>query len=111
MESHQFIKGEGRDWDSFGSGISRQIMGYNENLMTVRVKFEKNGIAAMHSHPHSQTTTVVSGVYEFIVDGEKTIIKEGDGVLIKPNQEHQCLCLEPGIVIDNFSPFREDFLK
>lgn len=111
MESKKFISGENRMWEPFGPGISRQIMGYSADLMTVRVKFEKGGIAAMHAHPHTQTSTIVSGVYEFEVDGEKMLVKEGDGVLILPDQPHQCLCLEPGIVIDNFSPAREDFLK
>jgi len=28
-----------------------------------------------------------------------------------PNLPHGCICLEAGILIDTFSPIREDFLK
>ena len=42
--------------------------------------------------------------------GEKVIVEPGDGLYIEPNMLHGALCLEPGILIDVFSPMREDFL-
>ena len=46
-------------WESAGEGIVRQIMGYNDNLMMVKVKFETGAIGTPHTHPHTQTTYVV----------------------------------------------------
>ncbi|MCC8143687.1 MAG: cupin domain-containing protein [Tannerellaceae bacterium] len=97
-------------WEPMAKGVVRQILGYNENLMTVKVKFETGCVAASHSHPHSQTTTVVSGRFEFTVGDETQVIGTGDGVYIRPDVVHACKCLEAGIVIDSFSPMREDFL-
>lgn len=110
MESKKFIIGEDQTWVPFGQGLERHIMGYNNDLMVVKVKFEKGSLAPMHSHPHTQSSYIASGKYEFTVDGEMQVVGPGDGVLIKPHQQHACLCLEPGIVIDTFSPMREDFL-
>ena len=97
-------------WESAGEGIVRQIMGYNDNLMMVKVKFETGAIGTPHTHPHTQTTYVASGVFEFTTDGETKIVRPGDGVSMKPGILHGCICLEAGVLIDTFSPMREDFL-
>ncbi len=110
MESKKFIGADDQPWEPFGLGLERKILGYNDDLMVVRVKFVKDGLAAMHAHPHTQSSYIASGKFEFTVDGEMRVVQEGDGILIKPNQQHQCKCLEPGIVIDTFSPMREDFI-
>ena len=109
MASEHFIKNS-KPWEDLGSGISRQIMGWNNQIMMVKVKFEKGAIGAPHQHYHSQTTYVASGRFEFTVDGEKKTITVGDGVYIAPNLIHGAVCIEPGILIDVFSPVREDFL-
>lgn len=111
MESQKFIEAADLQWEQFGPGLYRMILGYTDDLMVVRVKFDKDGIAAMHSHPHTQSSYIVSGKYEFTVDGETKLVQAGDGILIKPNQMHACVCIEPGLVIDTFSPMREDFIK
>ena len=36
-------------WESAGEGIVRQIMGYNDNLMMVKVKFETGAIGTPHT--------------------------------------------------------------
>lgn len=110
MESKKFIPADSQEWEVLGSGLERKVLGYNEDLMVVRVKFVKDGVAAMHAHPHTQSSYIASGKFEFTVNGETRLVAEGDGILIKPNQPHACLCLEPGIVIDTFSPMREDFV-
>ena len=97
-------------WESAGEGIVRQIMGYNDNLMMVKVKFETGAIGTPHTHPHTQTTYVASGVFEFTTDGETKIVRPCDGVYMKPGILHGCICLEAGVLIDTFSPMREDFL-
>jgi len=98
-------------WETPGAGVKRQIMAYNENLMMVKVKFEKGAIGSVHAHPHTQATYVVSGAFEFTNNGESKIVKSGDGVYIKPDAPHGCFCLEAGTLIDTFSPIREDFIN
>ncbi len=98
------------EWQVTGPGIQRQIMGYDEQMMLVKVKFQKGAVGEMHSHPHSQTTYVASGIFEFNIDGEINVVKEGDGLYIAPNLPHGTQCLEAGLLIDVFSPMRKDFL-
>ena len=50
-------------WENPGPGIRRQIMGYDEQLMMVKVQFEKGAVGTMHEHHHSQATYVVSGKF------------------------------------------------
>lgn len=30
---------------------------------------------------------------------------------MEPDVRHSCICIEPGVIVDCFSPSREDFLK
>ena len=94
-----------------GGGLSRKFLGYDNQIMMVKVKFEKGAIGAPHKHFHTQATYCVSGKFEFEIDGEKKVIVAGDGVYIEPNLLHSAVCLEEGILIDTFSPVREDFLS
>lgn len=108
--SATFISGESA-WEPAGTGVTRQIMGYDGQVMLVKVKFEKGAVGTPHTHYHAQTTYVASGKFEFTVGAEKKIVKAGDGIYIEPDILHGCVCLEPGVLIDCFAPMRADFLK
>ena len=67
-----------REFEELGGGVKRKILAYGDSLMQVEVHFEEGSIGAMHSHPHSQLTYVLSGEFEFTINGEKKIVKQGD---------------------------------
>ena len=92
-----------------GEGMTRQFVGYDNDIMMVKVMFEKGAVGAAHSHPHTQTTYAVSGKFEVMIGSEKKILVAGDGFYAEPNVVHSCTCIEEGILIDVFSPIREDF--
>jgi quercetin dioxygenase-like cupin family protein len=98
------------DWQEADLGIQRKIYGYDDKVMMVKVKFDAGATGTMHSHPHSQVTYVESGVFDMTIGEETKRIKTVDGYYVKPNVLHGVLCIEPGILIDVFSPLREDFL-
>ena len=106
-----FIKNSDLQWQSVGEGVKRKIMAYDEKLMFVKVAFETGGIGALHQHYHSQITHIESGIFEVEIDGEKKILRGGDAFLIPPNVLHGCVCLKSGVLIDMFSPMREDFIS
>lgn len=97
--------------ETVGEGVKRQIMGYDENLMLVKVEFETGGIGSIHKHSHVQTTYVASGRFEVNIDGEKQILAQGDGFFVPSDAPHGVVCIEAGILIDVFNPVRKDFLK
>lgn len=106
-----FISNKDVPWENVGEGIRRKIMSWDDKLMLVRVEFQKNGIGVLHQHYHSQITHVESGVFEVEIGGEKRKLSAGDAYYIPPNVLHGCVCLEAGVLIDVFSPMREDFIK
>lgn len=97
-------------WRPAGEGAVRQIMGYDGQMMMVKIRFEKGAVGTTHQHYHTQTTFVVSGRFEYHVGNEKKILGPGDGMYVAPELPHGCTCLEAGVVIDCFSPIRMDFL-
>lgn len=92
-------------------GVERKILAHTGELMCVENHFKKGAVGALHHHPHTQITYVVSGKFEFEIDGVKKVVQPGDTMLKKDSVEHGCVCLEEGILLDIFSPMREDFLK
>ena len=56
--SQTFIRKEEKVWESAGDGVVRQIMGYDGQVMLVKVKFEKGAVGTLHAHYHTQTTYV-----------------------------------------------------
>jgi quercetin dioxygenase-like cupin family protein len=98
------------DFEKCGEGVKRKIMSYTDELMVVENHFEKGGVGALHHHPHTQITYVVSGKFEFTIGGEKKIVSAGDTMLKKDGVEHGCVCLEEGILLDIFTPMREEFV-
>jgi quercetin dioxygenase-like cupin family protein len=99
------------EWKQLNWGLRRQVLGYDDHIMMVKVDFLTGGEGAVHSHVHSQSTYVASGVFDFEINGKKQIVKAGDGLYMEPNVPHGVKCLEAGLLIDTFSPVRKDFLK
>ncbi len=79
--------------------------------MVVEISFEKGGIGAIHSHEHEQVAYVKSGIFEFTIGEAVRTIKEGDSLYIEPNTLHGAKAIEAGVIVDVFTPMREDFLK
>jgi quercetin dioxygenase-like cupin family protein len=109
-QSEAFVFDDSIAEEDLGGGIKRKILGYGSDLMIVRVWFEEGAVGEVHAHRHSQSTYVESGKFEVFVDGEKRVLSAGDSFYIAPHLDHGAVCLEPGVLIDTFSPAREDFL-
>jgi quercetin dioxygenase-like cupin family protein len=105
-----FIENREIPWQQMDPGVKRKIMSYDERLMMVKVEFEKGGVGSLHRHPHTQITHVESGIFEVEISGEKKVLSAGDAFYIPPNVIHGAVCLEAGVLIDVFSPMREDFV-
>jgi quercetin dioxygenase-like cupin family protein len=110
MESNFFVLNSETLVTDLGGGVSRQILGYNKDLMMVKVLFKKGAIGAMHAHVHTQTTYCAGGAFEFTIGTETRLVKVGDALYIPSGMLHGVVCLEEGELIDTFNPVREDFL-
>lgn len=97
-------------WDNLGAGIKRKIMAYDDQLMLVKVAFEKGAIGSLHQHPHLQMSYVAEGSFEVTVGESIRTLTKGDVFFAISNIIHGVVCLEEGLLIDVFNPARKDFL-
>lgn len=94
-----------------GEGVTRRILAYTDGLMCVENTFKKGAVGPLHSHPHTQITYIVKGAFSFTIDGVTHVVRAGDTMLKQDGVVHGCVCEEEGILLDIFTPMREDFLK
>lgn len=92
------------------AGVARKVMAFDDQLMMVKVFFESGSEGVLHQHAHSQISHIESGLFEVQIGEVKKALKTGDAFYIPPNTLHGVLCLEKGVLIDVFSPMREDFV-
>jgi len=103
------------DWtrvpaEQVAEGIKRQMV-VGQNVMVCRFTFDPFVVTDVHSHHHEQVTLVVKGKVRFTIDGQPVIAAPGDVLHFPPNNQHGATMLDEEVVlIDIFSPIREDFL-
>jgi quercetin dioxygenase-like cupin family protein len=73
------------------------------------IELEAGAVLPEHNHIHEQTTQVIEGQLELIVDGQSQILKPGMIITIPSNVLHQAKALTLCRVTDIFSPIREDY--
>ena len=111
LQSKEFILGADTEWEQIDPKLRRQVMGYDDRIMLVKVEFKAGGVGQLHEHHHSQVTYVESGEFEMTIGDEVRTLRGGDSFYIPPHVMHGCTCTKDGVLIDVFSPHREDFLE
>lgn len=106
-----FVDDEHLPWEQVADGVKRKIMTYDNNLMMVKVAFETGGVGAAHQHVHTQMSYVASGAFAITIAGETRLVRAGDAYYIPPNVRHGAVCEEAGVLVDVFTPMREDFVR
>jgi quercetin dioxygenase-like cupin family protein len=103
----------GRDVEPIAAaeGVTRRILAYTDGLMCVENVFEKGAVGSIHTHPHTQLTYVVSGKFRFTVGDEEYLVTAGDTLLKQNGIVHGCVAEEGGVLLDIFTPMREDVVK
>ena len=103
------------DWnkipvETIAEGIDRQMV-VGQKIMICRLRFDPFVDTPAHSHPHEQMTLVMQGKAKFILGDEERVVSAGDVLHIPSNLWHGATMLDEEVVlIDIFSPIREDFL-
>ncbi len=109
--SEKFIFADEHPIEEVQEGIKRQMLGFDGQLMVVKVWFDEGAEGYVHDHFHSQVSYVESGEFDVNVGGEIKRLKAGDSFFIEPNVSHGAVCIKPGVLLDVFSPARQDFLQ
>jgi quercetin dioxygenase-like cupin family protein len=82
---------------------------WGEKMLLSVVNLEANAIVPTHSHPHEQCGTVITGEMNLTIAGETRTLKPGDSYIIPGGVEHAATASVPALVLDVFSPVREEY--
>tara|TARA_B110000093_G_C12659991_1_gene281852 strand:- start:167 stop:514 length:348 start_codon:yes stop_codon:yes gene_type:complete len=110
MQTAPFLFGGELITEPVAPGVTRKIMGFNNQIMMAKVYFDEGSEGYIHSHFHSQVAYVESGEFDVTVGEEMNTLVAGDCFFMEPNISHGAICKKAGVLIDVFSPMREDFL-
>ncbi len=105
-----FIHAGDIEWETVDNGVERKILGYDEQVMMVHIRFEKGSIGSLHHHMHRQVSFVAAGSFEVTIDGSKSVLSQGDCFFVAPDLVHGVVALESGTLVDVFTPARADFI-
>ncbi len=106
-----FVDDSSLPWEPVADGVKRKIMTYDASLMLVKVAFETGSIGAAHSHVQTQMSYVESGEFRITIGDEERTVRAGDTYYIPPNAWHSAVCVAAGMLIDVFSPLRDDLVR
>lgn len=80
------------------------------NMMINFVRIQPGGVVPLHHHPHEQGGTVLEGSIVLTIDGETRELRAGDAYIAPPHSVHGATSPDGCLVIDVFSPPREDYI-
>jgi quercetin dioxygenase-like cupin family protein len=89
-------------------GILSKLVHGDKSSLSI-VELSKGSVLPLHRHVHEQITYIVEGELEMMLGDEKHILKEGTVHVIPSNQPHSAVALTDCMVIDFFSPARDDY--
>lgn len=90
-------------------GLTRRVLANSDVMMLVEFTFEKGVEVPEHTHPHDQVGYVVAGRMRMVMGEETLECGPGDSYHAPPDVPHAGVALERSVVVDVFSPPREDY--
>jgi quercetin dioxygenase-like cupin family protein len=91
-------------------GIDQKTLVYGAKTLLAEFRLVKGAVVPNHSHPHEQTGYLISGHMVFLVGGRRYEALPGDSWCIPVDVEHGAEVIEDTVVVEVFSPAREDYL-
>lgn len=105
-----FSSAEDAVWTEVAPGNRRAVLAQRPELMLVAFSFDKGAVGVPHSHPHTQVSYVAEGSFDVTIDGVTKRLSAGASFIVAPNLVHGVIALEKGLLIDSFTPRRDDFI-
>jgi quercetin dioxygenase-like cupin family protein len=92
------------------AGLQRLVGAYNDKLFLAEHRMERGWAGTAHSHPHDQMAYVISGHLRVTAGADTFEVRTGDSFVIRGGVEHRAAAIEDSVVIDVFTPCREDYI-
>ena len=94
---------------SLREGIEMRNLVHGDRTMMVHVHLEKGSHLPRHSHPHEQTGYLIAGSLRFKIGDKTYSLSGGDSWCVPGGAAHEVDALEDSVVVEVFSPPREDY--
>lgn len=91
------------------TGIVRRTLGTTDEVMLCEFKLESGAVVPEHSHMNDQTGYVISGKLELRIGDQVRVLSAGESYAIPGGVIHSATALEPVVLLDAFSPPRNDY--
>lgn len=96
--------------ERLGPTIGRQMI-HTETMTLARVELKQGALVPEHRHEHEQIATVLAGRVRFVVADDERVVEAGETVPLASGVPHEVEALEDSVVLDVFSPVRDDWLR
>jgi len=90
--------------------LTRRVV-HGEKITVAQLDLSKDCSVPEHHHENEQICVVLQGALKFNLDGQDVVKRGGEVLVIPSNVPHNVVALEDSIVIDIFSPIRQDWLS
>lgn len=91
-------------------GVHMKTLAHGAHTMICEFVIDKGAVIPMHDHPNEQTGYLVSGRLEFAIEDEVMVAEPGTAWNLAAGLSHGARALETCLVVEVFSPVREDYL-
>ncbi len=105
-----FIKNHARDYREMLPGVELKTLTHGDDMLMGEFRLKKGSSIPPHSHHHEQIGYLVKGRIRFTAGDEAFEAEPGDSWCIAGNREHSAEVLEESLIIEVFSPVRDEYL-
>jgi quercetin dioxygenase-like cupin family protein len=81
-----------------------------DRVTVARFELKKGGVVPRHAHENEQVSCVLTGALRFQFDEREIIVGTGEVMQIPGGIAHAVTALQDTVVIDVFSPVRQDWI-
>jgi quercetin dioxygenase-like cupin family protein len=96
-------------WVEMLEGVERQNLVHGENTHLIKFRLRGGSTIPMHDHPHEQTGYLLAGRMIMSIEGEEQLLETGDSWSLKGGVSHGVHVIEECLVLEVFSPVREEY--
>ncbi|MBK8030834.1 MAG: cupin domain-containing protein [Anaerolineae bacterium] len=109
MPDGYFITPEAASQVEMLPGVHRRTMGITDEVMLCEFFLVRGAVVPDHNHMNDQVGYVIYGRMELTINGETSICEAGSSYAVPGGVRHSARALVDSLVIDTFSPPRNDY--
>lgn len=96
--------------EELNPSIERQLV-HTETMTVARIRLRAGAVVPRHAHPQEQVANVLEGSLRFVLGGEESVVSAGESMIVPGGIPHEVEALEDALVLDVFSPVRDDWVR